>query len=199
MNKILVSSILTLAAPIALSANAYLFSFEDVTAIEPAFTTSTSTFQLSSTGVTEGSFALEVTSQEFWDFQINLPDPGAFWAALGNEGLVYVDITSNEATGNTGFWGELTVALQGDGVGWTQLSSVGIWDTDGDTLTLDFSTVDLSGAGMDWAQIIFSFNANNGTTHYVDNLVVIPEPSQTAAALGLVALAALIYVRRRRA
>lgn len=134
----------------ALSANVFSFGFESLDAIQPAFTTSTSTYQLSSTGVTEGTYALEVTSNEFWDFQVNLPNPGDFWAALGQSGgIVNIDVTSNEATGNTGFWGELTVALQGDGVGWTQLGAIGIWDTDKATLTLDFSLVDLSNAGPD--------------------------------------------------
>ena len=94
--------------------------------------------------------------------------------------------------------GQLTVALQGDGVAWTQVSDVAIWDTNGDTITLDFSMADLSNAGPDWAQLVFAFNANPGTTHYVDNLVVIPEPSQTAGVIGLIALAGILYVRRRR-
>lgn len=44
---------------------------------------------------------------------------------------------------------------------------------------------------------MFSFNVNPGTTHYIDNLVVVPEPGQTVAVMGLVALLGILYMRRR--
>lgn len=203
MKKHLLLALCGFTVPFALNGSAFSFGFEsldNITAIDwegaPL-----STFQLSgTTGVTEGNFALEVMKVKFWDFQIDFPDPAAFWSALSHEGIVYVDITSNEAAGNNGFWGLLDVAIQGDGVSWVQLSAIDIWDTNLTTIALNFGAagLDLSNAGPDSATMYFAFNAENNTTHYIDNLVVIPEPSQTAGVIGLVALAGILYVRRRR-
>lgn len=198
MKKQLLLALCGLTVPFALSAQVVVFGFETLDNIV-VYPDSDSTFQLSTTGVTEGDFALEVTTQSFWDFRIEFPDPSAVWTAMDQGGgILTIDVTSNEATGNTGFWGLMSVAIQGDGVNLTQISDIGIWDTNGTTITLDFSSVDLSNAGPDWGLIDFSINANPGTTHYLDNLVVIPEPRVYAAALGLLGLAFAVYRRRRQ-
>ena len=91
--------------------------------------------------------------------------------------------------GNTGFLGPIDRWLCKVMV-WlgTQVSDVAIWDTNGDTITLDFSMADLRQCRPGLGPARLCLQCESGPPpHYVDNLVVIPEPSQTAGVIGLIA------------
>lgn len=203
----LITLALGTALAVSLSAQSYALGFESLDKITPSWNVG-STYALSTTnGVTEGVSSLEVSDgggDAFWDFAIDFgSDAGAFVAALqASGGLISIDVTSNEAAGNTGNWGDLSVHFQGGGFSSAQVDYGSIWGTDHTTIDLDFSNVDLSTADGSWAQLNFAVNQSAGTTAYFDNLnvgsiSVIPEPSALGILTGLFAGLGLM-VRRRR-
>jgi hypothetical protein len=201
---LLLGAALCLTVPLA-RGQIYAYGFESLDAINPGWNAG-STYALSSTtGVTEGTYALEVTQGggAFWDFGINPPDKMGFISAMiASGGILSVDVTSNSSDGNTGGWGQLRVAIQGGGITYKESATQNIWNSNRTTFEIDFSSVDFSTAKGDWLELQFAFNQTNGTKSYIDNLnigglAVIPEPSLLALMLGIGALA-FPALRRRR-
>lgn len=182
----------------------FTYGFESMDWITASWEASPSTLALSSTtGVTEGMSALEITNSSYWDAVINIPsadvpDLLAAMAAGGNE--ISFDITSNAAAGNDGGWAQLVVAISGDGLAWTQTAQADVTGADMTTFTASFAAVDLSSVGTGYFNINLSFNQNAGTLAYVDNMVIgtaaVPEPS--AYALGAALPVLLLALKRRR-
>lgn len=145
------------------------------------------------TGATTGSGALEVnpvdayTSGFKWAFQSN--NQGVFAAALGFNARLVADVTVIPSEwvsdgGDGDIWLNLgDVAIQGDGLGWTQFTNDGadfsvygqeaIDDIHQMTITWDLSGFDWSTlpSSPTWAQIIFStnFDTNGGTLTSIGN------------------------------
>lgn len=170
------------------------------------------TFSTSTTiGVTSGSQSLVVSAPSGfkWQFMYN----GDAFRSTGL-GTVSVDVTwvASEWAGE-GIWVKLdVVAVQGDGLGWTQVSPTdpmnpsypGSWDPyywgEVHTRTLTY-TFDTASLGPSWSQLIFSTNYGGTITqagnYYIDNIRItptIPEP----ATISLVGLGALSLLRKRK-
>jgi hypothetical protein len=204
MNPLKASSLLV-AMLIGSSASAqfYSFGFESLDALSDGWNGPGTTRALSSTtGVTEGDYALEITQGDgkYWDFTLDVPDKMDFLTALNAAGgIIKLDVTSTFATGNTGNWGELEVVLQGGGFSNTSLPKFSIFGLEQATVELDFSAHDFSGANGSWLMMQFAFNQADGTKSYLDNLRigVIPEPSSLSLVVAL-AVGALSLRRRLR-
>ena len=152
------------------------------------------------TGVTEGSGSLQVVrTTTGWNNTMQLIDAGglaAFSQFPGNTQLS-LDVTAS-STDVPGGWLNVTFAIQGGSLGWTQSSDMAV-SLDGapHTYTWDYSAVALPTSPTWWQVIIATNYGGANFTIYEDNLrtsgAVVPEP----ASLGLLGLGALALLRRR--
>ncbi len=162
----------------------------------------------STTGVTSGSGALEVNPEDTytggfsWAFQVD--NSGIFAAAAqGPNPRLVADVTVIPSEwGSDGaewdIWLQLeNVAIQGDGIGWTEFGSDGgSFSVYGDeltndihqkTITWDLSAVDWTTlpSSPNWAQVLFAtnFGTNGGTfssigNFYFDNIRIETDDAQ---------------------
>ncbi len=158
------------------------------------------TSSIAAFGATNGVNSLELVVPADWKSAMKKPID-SLDTELAQATAITADITMrNDNNQIPSWWMQFTLIINSDVTGWKDLGTVepGVpWSPQTFSVSWDI-TPDVNAAfanGSDWAELMFITNTGSGSTIWIDNIQIVPEP----ATLSIFALGGLALIRRRRA